>query len=158
MWTIFVQLIKAVFFLQLNQESKKMWSIFVHFCIEHCHVNLIKTITVFLVQSLHALITEQTRKEKKMNFREKIQEINRDAHLLGLDDQALEEAWYHAQMDTMRETDGAYHLWEDGFEIGDADDDEVKSDANRFGVSEEEFFDKLNDLFVHNYEQILFTL
>jgi hypothetical protein len=71
-----------------------------------------------------------------MQFREFVQEISERGRELGVEDASLVDAWNEAY--TSMNVIGAYHLYEDGYSIGDASQEEMQIDAQNRNIKIED--------------------
>lgn len=67
-----------------------------------------------------------------MQFREFVQEITKRGRELGVEEASLTDAWNEAY--TSMDVRGAYHLYEDGYSVGDADENEIEIDARNRNI------------------------
>ncbi|HAM41111.1 MAG TPA: hypothetical protein DCP69_07170 [Candidatus Omnitrophica bacterium] len=70
-----------------------------------------------------------------MYFPDLKKQVERD-YETDLENEAVNEAWTDAINAVAGSLDyqGAYHVWENGYERGDADDDDILADAVRFDI------------------------
>ena len=83
-----------------------------------------------------------------MNFHDRVCEIGTE-----LNQEQRNDAWMkaHSQIFEKLHPCGAYHLWETGFEQGDASDDDVRADAGMFdlNVDTTDFGETLDAVIAH---------
>jgi hypothetical protein len=86
-------------------------------------------------------------------------EIERE-YEIELDPNDVNDAFTESHEEVFSKTDiqGAYHLWENGFEMGEADESDLEADAVKLGVKPDDVLDRLDSVFQQIYREKLESL